>query len=499
MTDGDRGLRLVDGGAQPSVAGVPDVAGDHLNAQRFLVAHGHDVRRSPELGRWYLWNDAWFDEDRLDRVPSLGLDSIDGLRSWVAAANGPDEFKRRSAHYQASAKAGRVDALLSIVGTDPGVVVAVDQLDSHPLLLACRNGTVDLSTGSLIPANRDHLITRGLDLEYDPDAHSELWDTFVGTIFNTDADLISYVQRLLGYCLTGVVQEHIVPVLTGIGANGKSTLIGVVQDILGEHAVTAPEGLVIHHAHEPHPERLAVLRGRRLVVSAELEQRAILAEQTVKMLSGGDTISARELYGRRFNFRPSHKVVLVTNFRPRVRGTDHAIWRRLRVVPFETVIAAEDQDPMLRRRLVEEHGPAVLAWLVRGAVEWHKDGLGDAAAVTAATEEYRSEQDTIAVFLAERTVPISGRTKVGDLYDAWRSWCDQAGERPGRKQDFSAALEDHGIALEEYQNNRLARGIGLLVRSDEVSSRISSISTYTGTVGNSPHESSAEGLFEGSE
>jgi putative DNA primase/helicase len=337
------------------------------------------------------------------------------------------------------------------------------------MLLACRNGTVDLATGNLLPADRGHLITHGVEIEYDSEARSELWDQFISTVFNHDAGLIAYVQRLLGYCLTGIVREHIVPVFTGVGSNGKSTLLGVVQDILGDLAVTAPEGLILHQAHQPHPERLAALRGRRLVVSAELEKEAVLAEQTVKMLSGGDTISARELYGRRFNFKPSHKVVLVTNYRPRVRGTDYAIWRRLRVVPFETVIPDDVQDLTLRHRLVEEHGPATLAWLVCGAVEWFRHGLGAAEAVSIATEEYRTAQDTIASFLAECTTSVDAtvRTKVGDLFKVWRSWCDEAGERPGRSQDFTKALEEHGVVIEDYRHNRLTRGIALLVSTGE--------------------------------
>jgi putative DNA primase/helicase len=448
------------------------------------------LRRSPELGRWYIWNGSWWEEDRLDRVPELAAVTIDGLRTWVGEAQGPDEFKRRSAHYNASAKAGRREALLSLAGTDPDIVVAVDQLDSHPLLLACRNGTVDLTSGELRPAHPADLLTRGVAVDYDPDAFSEHWVAFLDTIFSGDAELVSYVQRLLGYCLTGIVREHVVPVLAGVGANGKSTLIGVVQDLLGEHAITAPEGLIIRRDHEPHPERLAILRSRRLVISSELEQRAILAESVVKMLTGGDTISARELYGRRFNFKPSHKVVLVTNHRPRVHSTDHAIWRRLRVVPFSVVIAESEQDPRLRRRLVEDDGPAVLAWLVQGAVSWNRDGLGEFDVVTAATEDYRQSEDVFGAWLAECTVSVdrSVRTKVGELWSSWRSWCEQAGERPGRQQTFSLALEDHGVELESYEKTRLARGIGLSLGAPGASSGDFPISTSTGTLRVSPHE-----------
>jgi putative DNA primase/helicase len=448
------------------------VAGDALNAQRFLDENKKRIRRSPELGRYFIWNDAWWEEDRLDRVPAMASETIDGLREWVSEADTTDEYKRRSAHYQASAKAGRRDALLSIAGTDPSLVVAVGQLDAHPLLLACRNGTVDLTNGELRPADPDDLLTRGVDVDFNPDVRSERWEQFLDRVFCGNVDLIAFVQRLLGYCLSGVVSEHIVPVLTGSGANGKSTLVGLVQDLLGEHAISAPEGLVISRSHEPHPERLAFLRGRRLVVSAELEREAALAEALVKMLSGGDTISARELYGRRFNFVPTHKLLIVSNHRPKVRGTDHALWRRLRVVPFGAVIAPGEQDPTLRRRLLSDDGPAVLSWLVRGTVAWHRDGLGSAAAVEAATSAYRQAEDVLARWIDECTEAMDQgeRTKVGDLWESWRAWAEVAREAPGRKQDFSAALEEHGVELEKRQGIRLARGIRVSVGSSEVSS-----------------------------
>ena len=205
---GRRSSPRTDGGgvvsAEPTplrgLAGIPDVAGDHLNAKRFLDTYGGKVRRSPELGRWYVFNGAWWDEDRLDRVPDMAADCIDQLREWVAQADSADEFKRRTHHYTASAKAGRRDALLSIAGTDPDVVVAVEQLDAHPMLLACRNGTVDLTTGDLRPAQPDDLLTRGVDVDYEPDADTSEWEKFIETTFAGESDLISFVQRLLGYC-----------------------------------------------------------------------------------------------------------------------------------------------------------------------------------------------------------------------------------------------------------------------------------------------------------
>ena len=312
-----------------------------------------------------------------------------------------------------------------------------------------------------------------MDLAFDSDAISPEWEEFLKTIFNDDAELISYVQRLLGYCCTGVVAEHVLPVLHGVGANGKSTLIGVLQRLLGDHAITAPEGLVIRHSHEPHPERIAVLRGKRLVVSHELDASAVLAEQVVKMLTGGDALSGRELYGHRFNFNPTHKVLLVTNHKPRIRGNDHAIWRRVCLVPFETLIPTDKQEPNLGNRLVDEHGPAILTWLVQGAMDWRQHGLGIAPAVESATTAYREAQDMLGIFLLEETESIErARVKFQILYDEWKRWCDLLGERPGRNSELAAEIMERGYQLESYQGAKFV--IGLRIKTPELPASLES-------------------------
>jgi putative DNA primase/helicase len=449
-----------------AVSPVPDIAGDHLNASRFLAKYGRDVRRSPQLDRWFIWNGQWWVEDRLDVVLEMATEVIDELRMWVAEAEGPDDFKRRSAHYTASTKAGRREGLLAIAGTEANIRVAVDDLDSHPMLLACRNGTVDLETGELRSANRADLITHGIGVDYVPEAQSDLWDDFVATIFGEDAELVGYVQRLLGYCVTGSVVDHVLPVCHGQGGNGKSTLVGIVQDLLGDHAIAAPEGLVIQHKHDVHPERIATLRGKRLVVSNELEDQARLAEQTVKMLTGGDTLSARELYGQRFNFKPSHKILIFSNHRPAIVGRDHAIWRRVKLVPFNYTVPDDKRVDDLREQLVAEHAPAILSWLVRGAVEWNQTGLGTCTAVDAATAAYRESQDVLARFLDENATATPDEwCQLGHLWDRWRVWCERSGERPGRRQDFADMVGEqhrvsrgrpikvHGISLVENPGN----------------------------------------------
>jgi putative DNA primase/helicase len=355
--------------------------------------------------------------------------------------------------------------MLAIARTHRSVVVAIKDLDWHRHLLACRNGTIDLRSGELLAPNREHLLTRGVDFEYAKSARSPEWESFLRTIFAGDANLIAYVRRLMGYCVTGEVGEHLLPIFHGLGGNGKSQFVNAIYALLGEHAAVAPEGLLVETRHEQHPERLATLRGRRFIVSFELERRAVLAESLVKSITGGDKISARHLYGQRFDFEPSHSIILVTNHPPRVHGTDEAIWRRLRMVPFTVTISPAERILDYGRLLVEKHGGAVLAWLVAGAVEWYRDGLGEAEQVRQATLDYRQREDVIAQFLAESTVPVAGRTKVAELHAIWREWAGAAGVPVGRAQDFTYGLESHGVELDTVQGARFARKVGILDKS----------------------------------
>jgi putative DNA primase/helicase len=474
-----------------------EVAGDYLNAQRFLAEHGRDVRYSPQMGRWLVWTGSWWDEDRLEAVQHLAGGTIDGLRTWAGLADGHDEFERRSKHYTDSAKAARRDGMLSLARSDPSIAVAVEQLDSHAHLLACRNGTVDLRTGKLRAADRADLITRGVHVDYAAGATSEEWQQFLETIFDHNPDTTAYCKRLMGYAITGETSEHILAIFHGTGANGKSAIVTAVERVLGQHAVVAPEGLLVEGRHEQHPERLAVLRGRRLVVSSELEHRATLAEALVKLLTGGDRLSARHLYGHRFDFDPSHTVVLITNHAPRVRGTDHAMWRRLSLVPFAVQIPKERQIKDYGARLAEQHGEAILAWLVAGAVEWYRDGLGEAEQVRQATADYRQREDVFGHFLAECTIAIPGRrTKVKDLRAEWLEWAREAGIAVGRDQDFTDWLTSHGVEV-SYRRPKFAHGLGLLTEEtpDSGGSSPSGATPRDTSSGNSAHTRTREAVY----
>jgi putative DNA primase/helicase len=284
---------------------------------------------------------------------------------------------------------------------------------------------------------------------------------FLNRILGGDVELISFVQRLLGYGLTGEIRDHALAIFYGDGANGKSQLIAAVMSVMAGHAAPAPDGLLVQRRSGPHEERIAMLRGRRLVVSSELEDHSVIAEALVKLLTGGDRLTARHMYGHRFEFEPSHTLLLVTNHLPRVNGTDTGIWRRLKVVPFEVVIPLADQIPDYGRQLADQDGPAILTWLVQGAADWYRTGLNEPESVRQATLNYRVQEDVFGQFLEEQTVGISGRTPVKDLLAAWRTWSGSKSIPVGRTQQFSRQLEEHGIFIESSQHAKFARGIGL--------------------------------------
>ena len=444
-----------------------ELAGDVLNAHRFLAEHGDNVRYVPVLGRWLIWTGSHWEFDEREQVLLLAQQTVDNLRGWVA--NGPlDEMKRRAAHLAASSTAPRIRAMVEVAR--PNVAIKVDDLDRDRDLLACPNGTVNLRTGELHSSRPDDLITRSVDVTYDPDAHSDEWLAFLDRTFRSDTGLVDYVQRLCGYGLTGHTSEHVLGIFYGEGANGKSAMAEAIRSVIGPYSATAAEGLLTQSS-ERHEERIASLRGVRLLISSELEKQVRLAEALVKLLTGGDRLTGRLLYRDRFQFDPELTIVLLTNYRPRVSGRDEGIWRRVKLVPFTNTVPTEDRILDYGSKLAADNGEAILAWLIEGAGAWYEHGLGTCDAVDDATAHYRQSEDRVARFLEETcTISEDDSVAVTDLYGAWRGWCDSRAEgRPGRQQDFQAALEGVGFDVVEFaKRDRRFVGLDLAGRRGEL-------------------------------
>jgi len=458
--DARAALHALEGG--PPVPAAP--RSDAGNAERLVTAHGADLRFVPGLA-WLVWDGRRWRSDEDGEVLRRVRDVARRMLQDALALEDSEQRKAAAQFALRTEDGRRLRAAVELAAVDAAVIARVEQLDAHPFLLTACNGTVDLRTGRLAQARRGDLITKATPIRVDPKATCPRWERFLFEIFSGDLDLIEFVQRLAGYCLTGDTREHVLPVLHGAGCNGKSTFVAVLRQLLGEHSMTAPFDTFTRSRGDRGPrDDLARLRGARLVVASEGGQGSRLDEAVVKEITGGDTIAARHLYGRYFEFRPTFKILLVTNHRPRVDGDDEAIWRRLRLVPFEECFQGRE-DRSLDARLADEL-PGILNWALDGCLAWQRDGLGDAAAVARATGAYRAEEDHLGAFLAERT-RAGGEVVAAELRAAYESWCGEIGERPVAGSVLGRQLARRGItAVRRTGGRRAYIGLTLAVTDD---------------------------------
>jgi putative DNA primase/helicase len=339
-----------------------------------------------------------------------------------------------------SEDARKINAMLDLARSEPGVSVLPGDLDRDPWLLNCNNGTLDLRTGELRPHSRDDLLTKLCPTDYLPDAPAPLWGGTLARIFEGNEAIVGYLQRLAGYALTGDVREAVLPIHWGCGSNGKSLLFEVLLYVLGgDYACAgAKELLLSDRFGERHPTHLADLFGRRLVLLSELPEGGRLNEAMAKQLTGRDRIKARRMREDYWQFDPTHKIWVATNHKPKVGGTDHAIWRRLRLIPYHTRFWDADRgesgppelraDKALPAKLRAE-APGILAWAVRGCLDWQKNGLQEPRDVLMATGQYRDEQDVVAAFLLECCCQGQEHSERSSaLYAAYQRWFKDSGE-----------------------------------------------------------------------
>jgi putative DNA primase/helicase len=339
-----------------------------------------------------------------------------------------------------SEMAPRLNAMVDLARSEDGVPVLPEELDRDPWLFNCANGTLELKAGRPRPHRREDLITKLAPVEYDPSAPCDLWLKFLGRIMGDNERLITYLQRVVGYALTGDVSEQSMWFLHGSGANGKSTFLAVLLAVFGDYGMQAHPELLMEKRGDSHPTERADLFGKRFVATIETEEGRRLAEALMKQLTGGDRVRARRMREDFWEFEPSHKIFLAANHKPGVRGTDHAVWRRIKLVPFTVTIPEAEKDPRLPEKLKAEL-PGVLAWAVRGCLDWQREGLAEPEEVRAATAAYRKEQDTVVAFLAACcSLHPSLKAKASALFEAYTDWS-------GDKDMTSRAFGDRLRAL----------------------------------------------------
>jgi putative DNA primase/helicase len=426
--------------------------------------HGADLRYSYQLSRWYEWDGCRYLPDSSGGIERRAKDTISHIYNEAADAE-DDERKALARHALRSENRSRIEAMIAVAQSEPGIPINPTDLDRDPCLLNVLNGTIDLRTGELRPHRRRDLITKLAPVTYDPTAKAPEFEAFIDRIMLDRDDLVSFVQRALGYSLTGINSERVLFILYGGGRNGKSTLLETVAGVIGDYAGNAPPEMLLSKREAGIPNDLARLPGTRFVSATETGEGRRLDEPKVKAISGGDTISARFMRGEWFDFKPTFKLWLGTNHRPVIRGTDHAIWDRIRLVPFDYRVPDDSRIPDLAAHLIEKEAPGILAWLVKGCLLWRSAGLGMPEAVTQANASYRSDMDTLAGFMEDRCVVDKNATAAaGDLYNAYRHWCDNAGEKSVTKQSFGRTLAERGFDAAQVGKDRKRTwlGIGLL-------------------------------------
>ena len=432
------------------------------NAQRFVNQHRRDVRYCYNWKRWLIWDGSRWRIDENGEIERKAKQTVRGI--YEEASRETDDGQRAQVvkWARASESRSRILSTIELAKSELGIPVNPAELDANPWLLNCANGTIDLRTGELKQYGRGDLCTKIIPIIYDPDSTCPLFKKFLRQILKDNRDLINFLQRTIGYALTGSTIEQALFILWGCGANGKSTFLEIIRALLGDYGRTADPALLMRQNHDVIRNDVARLAGARFVSTSETEAGRHLAEVLVKQLTGGDKVAARFLYSEFFEFETQFKLFLTTNHKPVIRGTDNAIWRRIRLIPFEVTIPEEQQDKELPRKLRAEL-PGILAWAVRGCLRWQKYGLRQPEEIIAATEAYREEMDVIGAFLKDRCIVRKyGVVPAGRLYAEYKDWCERTGERALTQQKLGSALGDRNFR--RYRTGAVRSWLGLELR-----------------------------------
>lgn len=420
---------------------------DAMNAHALVAWSDGSIKFAPGLG-FYVWSGQVWERSEVkvrQAIHSMGA-------ALVLAGEGQ---KARG-----FTMTSRIDDLMTELRSVPSVHVDASEFDARPDLLSFRNGTVDLRTGKMREHDKADMLTYRLTIDYVPDALCPRWESFLAEIFPENPELPAYIQRMVGYGITGHVSEQCFCVLWGKGANGKSVLTDTLTAVFRVISKTTPFATFEEKQSGGIPNDIAALRGARLVMASEGESGRPMSEAILKRVTGKDMIAARFLRQEFFEFKPSFLLMLATNHKPRFRGQDEGLWRRVKMVPFKRWFAPHERDHTLDMKLLAE-AEGIAAWAVRGAVEWFAHGLDDPAVIKDAVKEYRETSDALAGFfpgiLEEREGAV---TEGGDAFNLYMDWCE-AENLPAKERwtrtGFYRAMEERGIV-----KKKTAKGIALV-------------------------------------
>ncbi|HET8629499.1 MAG TPA: phage/plasmid primase, P4 family [Thermomicrobiales bacterium] len=403
---------------------------DSGNADALAALFGKNLRYDQKRKEWLAWNRHRWKRDAESRVQVLAKrTAIARYKAAVDLLDKSDQMKASRWALASMSRKGR-EAMIALARYERPILDSGEGWDADPFLLGVPNGVVDLRTGELREGRREDKVTMQCRVAYDPDARAPRWERFLAEVFPTHPELIGWLRRCVGYSATGDTSEQVLFMPFGDGANGKGTLFRALRYVLGDYAHT------MRFAALEHDERgngatndIADLVGRRFVMASETTDGRRFNEARIKALTGDDEVTARQLYGRNFSFRPVGKYWLAFNHKPIVRDDSYAFWRRVRLIPFLARFEGEREDKSLEATLQGE-AAGILAWVVAGCLAWQREGLTPPDVVSESTEEYRRDSDSLREFLAERCVIEDGASiAASDIYAAYESWAGRAPDK----------------------------------------------------------------------
>jgi putative DNA primase/helicase len=426
----------------------PPTFSDEALALRFTERYAEKLRYIAAWSKWLIWNSQYWQFDET-------LNAFDFARRICRGA--ASECDKKFANSIASAKT--VAAVERLARADRRLAATTDQWDADPWLLNTPSG---VRTAECRPHDPGDYMTKIAGVAPGASCLLPHWNAFLNRVTGGDADLIAFLQRVVGYTLTGVTREHALFFLYDTGANGKSTFLNAITGAMGDYCRTAPIETFTASTSERHPTDLAGLRGARLVSAVETEEGRRWAESKIKALTGGDKISARFMRQDFFEFIPQFKLLIAGNHKPGLRSVDEAIRRRFYLIPFTVTIPAEERDPALLEKLKTEL-PGILHWMIEGCLQWQQRGLAPPAVVTAATAAYLEAEDAIAAWIADCCeIDPNHWERRNDLFASWSAWAQRTGEYTGSLKRFLERLETRpGIIPKRQSHGRGFYGLRL--------------------------------------
>ena len=437
------------------------------NAERLVARNGDNLRYCIEFEEWLTWNGKTWIEDRKKQIERIAIKTFREMYIEAAKENDVDRRNKLTKWAQSSEKSSVF--LNSINRAEAMLPVTQDELNKDLFKVNCSNGVIDLKTGELLSHDRHMMMTKNTHVEYQPNAKCPKWIDFLESIMkdekgNIKHDLIEFLQKAIGYTLTGDTSEQVAFFLWGTGRNGKSTFINIVKEILGDYGKQTNADTFTSKMHEGGINNdIARLHGSRFVSAVESEDGQKLSESLIKQLTGGEPITARFLRKEFFEFVPEFKIFFTTNHKPIVKGDDEGIWRRIRLIPFTYTVPKEEVDKQLPEKLRAEL-PGILRWAVEGCLKWKQEGLGEPADVKAATDEYKEEMDLLSNFMEDCCVVMpAAKIPVNVIHKEYMKWADENGEYPMKQRAFSNRLQMKGFNKRKSTGNKtFFFGIGLL-------------------------------------